>query len=115
MVIDLGEISAGRAAPESVRFRAYANVDYTLRFRADYGLRMRRVPTETEPNIPYILLFDASRLTQDGASQSFSNPGLAGFREHSLNAEVPALPLKPAGTYSDFVTVEISAVVAGSG
>jgi hypothetical protein len=114
MLIDLGNIVVGRAAPESVRFRAYANIDYTLNFKTDHGLRLRRSYAEAEPNIPYVLLFNNGRLTQNGSRQSFSNPGTVGYREHSLNAEVPAMTLKPAGTYSDFVTVEITAVVAGS-
>jgi hypothetical protein len=43
----------------------------------------------------------------------FSDPGSIGYRQHMLNVRVPTLERRPAGTYRDYITVEISAVVGG--
>ncbi len=115
MVLDLGELVAGDRAVTPAQFRAYANVAYSLSFTTDYGYRLRLNSQQADPNIPYAVIFDNQhRLTSNGASVGLGRPGSTGFTQHSMNVEVPQLPLRPAGTYRDFITVEIRATVSGS-
>ena len=111
--LDLGEIRAGGSALSPVTFRAYANINYKLKLTTDYQLQLRKSPTETDPNVPYVILFNNQSLTANGAQIAFDKPDSTGFRTHSLDVQVPALALRPAGTYRDYITVEISANVSG--
>lgn len=104
------EIRPGATSREPVGFRAYANVPYRLTITTDYGMRMRRSPTEADPSIPYALTVDDRTVATSGAAVDFGLPGVDGFRPHRLDVRVPAgLPLPPAGSYADTITVEISA------
>lgn len=108
--LDLGQLREGATALSPVTFHAYANTNYTLKFTTDFDLNLLLGATRGQPAIPYIMRVNGEDVATNGRELSFANPGMQGFQAHELNVRLPALPLRPAGTYQDFITVEITAV-----
>jgi hypothetical protein len=74
---------------------------------------MRKNSQNPDPSIPYVLLFNNQVLSANGSQVQFTVPGTTGFRTHSLDVQVPTLALRPAGSYSDYITVEIAPTPSG--
>lgn len=111
--LNLGELGPGATSPQPVTFHAYSNTGYALTVSTDFDLRLLLDPQQTQVAVPYVLQFDNRMLTSVPAQLEFSNPGDPGFRTHALNAEVAQMPTVPAGTYRDYITVEISPPTGG--
>lgn len=111
--IDLGTIEDNDIAQEAVTFRAYGNTGYELAFSSDNDFKLVLNGTAGGPSIKYVPVLGNKELEDTSSPVAFSEPGNKGFREHRLNVRVPELKRRPAGTYRDYITVKISAVVAG--
>lgn len=111
--IDLGTIQDDDIAREAVTFRAYGNTGYELAFSSDNDFKLVLNGTAGAPSIRYVPVLGNKELENASAPVVFSKPGQSGFREHRLNVRVPELKRRPAGTYRDYITVRISAIVAG--
>jgi hypothetical protein len=110
--LNLGILRTGDTAENPVRFLAYANTGYRLRLSSDHDFAMTLNGRSNAPSIAYVPVLDRQDV---GASNDveFADPGFLGFRIHKLNVRVPQLDRRPAGVYRDYITVEISANVAG--
>jgi hypothetical protein len=108
--IDLGTLGDGDHADQPVTFDAYANVPYRLQLRSDYGFVMRRGGVAGAVGPQYSPLLDDVALSGAVAQRDFTTPpNNVWRRRHSLDVQVPSIAGLPAGTYRDYVTVEISA------
>ena len=105
----LGELSANGRAREPLKFRAYANTRYEIILTSDHSFGLIR-PLQTESaSISYIPMLSGVELTSGSERMAgFDTPPLTtGFSDHTLDVVVPALALRPAGEYEDFITVTI--------
>lgn len=111
--LDLGTIHDGGSAQEPVSFRAYANTAYRLTLTSDHDFALTQNGTKNGARIAYVPMLGQQAVTPDAAGIPFGDPGAAGSRRHVLNVNVPHVGRAPAGTYGDYITVEITADVAG--
>lgn len=111
--LDLGTIHDGGSAQQPVRFRAYANTGYRLTLSSDHDFALTLNGRKNGARIDYVPVLGQHQVNPDGTGIPFADPGSNGFRRHALNVNVPHVGRPPAGTYSDYITVEISADVAG--
>lgn len=108
--INLGALVDGDRAEQPVTFDAYANVPYRLRLISDYGYVLRRdgVAGAVGPN--YSPILDDSLVNGAERQRDFATPPSSMWRRrHSLDVTVPTIAGQSAGTYRDYITVEISA------
>jgi hypothetical protein len=112
--IDIGTISDGAKGSEPIKFQAYGNTGYELTFESDNGFALVQNGRKDGARIDYIATLENKDIDPDALGVSFSDPGNSGFRNHRLNVRVPTVGRRPAGTYSDYITVKISANVAGN-
>jgi hypothetical protein len=111
--LDLGTIHDGGSAQQPVSFRAYANTGYRLTLTSDNDFALTLNGAKKGARIDYVPVLGQKQVTPGAAGIPFSDPGGAGSREHVLNVSIPHVGRPPAGTYGDYITVEISADVAG--
>lgn len=111
--LDLGTIHDGGSAQRPVSFRAYANTGYRLTLSSDNNFALTQNGARNGARIAYVPMLGQKEVTPSAAGTFFADPGSKGSREHMLNVTVPHVGRPPAGTYSDYITVEISADVAG--
>ena len=89
---------------------AYANVGYRLKLISDYNYVLRPTGNTAGAGPAYIPVMDGSEVAVGGPDREFTIPsGSVPRRRHSLNARVPTIGGLSAGTYRDYLTVEISA------
>lgn len=111
--LDLGEIRSGGRSVAPIRFRAYANTPYEIAVESDNHFQLLKNGDASAERIAYVpVLSDAVLATGEMRTRDFGQPS-SGYRDHSLDVEVPALGVTPAGEYRDFMTVRIRAVVGG--
>lgn len=112
--LDLGEIRSGGRSLKPLGFRAYANTPYEISITSDNNFDLIRESAVAGPTIPYVPVLSDTALTSGSErSREFLSPGNAGYRDHSLDVEVPLMEPRAAGDYHDYLTVEIRAVVTG--
>lgn len=112
--IDIGTISDGAEGLEAVKFQAYGNTGYELAFESDNGFALVQNGKKDGARIDYIATLGKKDISPNALGVAFPAPGSSGFENHRLNVRVPTLGRRPAGTYSDYITVKISANVAGN-
>ncbi len=112
--LNLGEIRAGGRSQAPIRFRAYANTPYEIAVESDNDFELvKGGEAASADRIAYVpVVSDTVLPTGETREVDFAQPS-GGFRDHSLDVEVPALSATPAGEYRDFMTVRIRAVVGG--
>lgn len=112
--LDLGEIRSGGRSLKPLSFRAYANTPYEISIKSDNKFDLVRESAIAGPTIPYVpVLSDTVLPSGSERTREFLSPGNAGYRDHSLDVEVPLMEPRAAGDYHDYLTVEIRAVVTG--
>jgi hypothetical protein len=112
--IDIGTLSDGAKGSEPIKFQAYGNTGYELSFESDNGFALVQNGMKDGARIEYVATLENRDIDADTLGVAFSDPGNSGFRNHRLNVRVPTLGRRPAGTYSDYITVKISADVGGN-
>jgi hypothetical protein len=110
--IDIGTITDGAKGTEPIKFQAYGNTGYELAFESDNGFALVQNGKKDGARIEYVATLENKDIDPDALGVTFSDPGNSGFRNHRLNVRVPTVGRPPAGTYSDYITVKISANVA---
>ncbi|GAA4013043.1 hypothetical protein GCM10022280_08910 [Sphingomonas swuensis] len=110
--LDLGELRDGDRADTPVTFDAYANVPYRLTVRSDFGYVLRRGGLATSSGPAYLPQLDSDLLTTSAPQRDFPLPPANLWRRrHSLDVQVPSIAGQQAGTYRDYLTVEIGALL----
>jgi len=107
--LDLGTISSDARAVTPLRFRAYANTRYEIVLTSDNDFNLVRPGRSFGLPIVYSPILSGETLSE-GAERGVNYaapPSIGGFTDHTLNVVVPALVLRPAGDYEDFITVTI--------
>ena len=112
--IDIGTITDGAKGTEPIKFQAYGNTGYELAFESDNGFALVQNGKKDGVRIEYVATLENKDIDPDALGVTFSDPGNSGFRNHRLNVRVLTVGRRPAGTYSDYITVKISANVAGN-
>jgi hypothetical protein len=112
--IDLGTIKDGAKGSEPIKFQAYGNTGYELAFESDNDFALVQNGQKDGARIEYVATLENKDIDPDVLGVTFSDPGSSGFRNHRLNVRVPTVGRPPAGTYRDYITVKISANVAGN-
>ena len=112
----LGELTAG-AESQPIIFSAYSNVGYDLRVRSDHRWTMTRNGSKAEsaPSVPYRVAISDRQVRRDGDAASvlrFDQPQ-RGRRSHELKAITLPFAPQPAGSYQDYITIEISPRLGG--
>jgi hypothetical protein len=112
-VLDLGTIRDGDSAQRPVSFRAYANTGYRLTLSSDHDFALTLDGSKKGARIAYVPMLGQQEVNPGPGGIAFADPGSSGFRKHDLNVKVPHVGRPPAGAYSDYIPVEISADIAG--
>lgn len=112
----LGELTPG-AESQPMTFNAYSNVGYDLKVRSDHQWRMTLDGSNAAdaPSVPYRVAISNRQVRRNSDETSvlrFDQPS-KGRRSHELKAT--ALPFESgrAGSYRDFITIEISPRLGG--
>lgn len=111
--LDLGVIRSGGRSLAPIRFRAYANTPYEIAIESDNDFELVRGAGPDADRIDYVPVLSGATLNDgDVREQDYVQPS-GGYRDHTLDVEVPVLPTRPAGEYRDYMTVRIRAQVSG--
>lgn len=105
-VIDLGSIHAGEQ--QSLDINTFANVDYRITVQSERGWRLRQ-NGGAGTGIPYSLSVGNQALSPTGDSASIDmSPSASGYRALQLGVHVNAFDDQPAGTYRDYITIQVT-------
>lgn len=115
--IRVGELRPG-ATGAPVHFDAYANIKYELVLVSDHDFTLAPDGQhgKTDEGVPYVPLVSGTPVTaaasirgSEGRKIDFPVPGNSGRRRHSFAVKILPFSAKPAGQYSDVLTVCIRA------
>jgi hypothetical protein len=106
----LGELAEG-VQSDPVNFNAFSNIGYDLSVRSyrDWRMTLNGSPGSQAPAVPYEVTLSGqivSRSASEGVVP-FADPPRDGVRNHRLRAKALAFSPQPAGTYRDWITIEI--------
>lgn len=105
-LLDFGTLEPG----ESVRLpmNTFANVTYQIRVDSERGWRLRSDGNTGDGGVPYSVWLQNTRLDGDTAAPVAVEPGANGFRPLELGVRIEPFSSQPAGTYRDYITVEVT-------
>lgn len=104
-MLDFGTLEAG----ESVRLpmNTFANVTYEVRVDSERGWRLRS-DENVGDGVPYSVWLQNTRLDGQSAAPVAVEPGANGFRPLELGVRIEPFSSQPAGTYRDYITIEVT-------
>ncbi|MFJ6025711.1 hypothetical protein ACIQC9_14050 [Brevundimonas sp. NPDC092305] len=106
----LGELAEG-VQSDPVNFNAFSNIGYDLSVRSyhDWRMTLNGSLRDEAPGVPYEVTLSGQTVSRSSSDAvvRFATPPQDGVRNHRLRAKALAFSPQPAGTYRDWITIEI--------